>query len=203
MTKEWPERYNITVEIPEKGAFWVPLCCSFSCLKETFSLSPPFAGTSGYSFQNQRVNSHAKNLVAACMILEEQRKEMGGVILSVCTDRGYHLPSVLERIFQVASTRGSARSSWSPRPTTSVTDEGGTETGSAWTGEEKRAGGEREQAGTLQLHLSGGKRSYPRGTAQLLSASPRRIAGWPLPAPDGRSSSIQSHPGAVCSGVDG
>jgi hypothetical protein len=88
-TKEWPEGYNITVEIPEKGAFWVPLCCSLQCLKETISLSPLFAGTSGYSFQNQRANSHARNLVAACMILKEQRKEMGGVIIYPLFWNGY------------------------------------------------------------------------------------------------------------------
>jgi hypothetical protein len=50
-------------------------------------------------------------------------------------------------------TEGSARSCWFPRQRTSGADEGGTETASSWTGEENRAAGEREQAGTRQLHF--------------------------------------------------
>lgn len=63
--------------------------CGLPCLKETFSLSPLFASTSGYSLQNQRVNSHTRDLVAAYMILKEQRKEMGGVIVYALFWNGY------------------------------------------------------------------------------------------------------------------
>ena len=61
----------------------------------------------------------------------------------------------------------------------------------------------REKAGTLQSHFFGGKRRCPRGTAQVISASPRRIAVWPPPAPENRSSSAPSRPDVVCSGADG
>ena len=51
-TEERPERYNVTVAIPEGGAFRVPPRCSLSCLKETFSLRPLVTGKPGYSVQN-------------------------------------------------------------------------------------------------------------------------------------------------------
>jgi len=80
-TEEWPERYNVTVAIPEEGAFRVPPRYSLSCLKETFSLRPLVTGKPGYSVQNWGVNSHTKTLVAACLILKEQRKEIGRAII--------------------------------------------------------------------------------------------------------------------------
>ena len=54
-----------------------------------------------------------------------------------------------------------------------------------------------------ESHFFGGKRRCPRGTAQVMSASPRRIAVWPPPAPENRSSSAPSRPDVVCRGADG
>jgi hypothetical protein len=72
----------------------------------------------------------------------------------------------------------------SPRHTTSRADEGGTETASTWTGEENRAGGEREQAGKDGRHSN--RTSLKRGEDVACDGSgrerkPCRIEG-PLPS---------------------